>query len=221
MVGRSLNLTDKLYQYMLDHSLREPQILQELREETGKLLEADWQTSPEQTQLITLIAQISGAVRVLEIGTFTGYTTLWMALSLSEGGHIVTIEPSEQFAGIARSFWEKAGVADRIDLRLSNGVEGLKSLLEESRQGTFDLAYIDADKPNYPAYYEDCHSLVRVGGLILIDNVFRYGRVVEAPDRKRSTRIMRELNRHIYEDDRVQISMVPIGDGLTIARKIK
>lgn len=219
MVARSQNLSNSLYHYMIDHSVRETEILKHLRQETSKLAEGDWQSSPEQSQFIALLIELTGASEILEIGTFTGYTTLWMALALPSGGRITTIEPAAEFADIARRYWTKAEQVDKIDLIMKTGIDGLDDLIRERRQDTFDLAYIDADKPNYPVYYETCHQLLKTGGVILIDNVFRYGRVAEPADRKRSTRIMRKLNQLVFNDSRVHMSIVPIGDGLTIARK--
>jgi predicted O-methyltransferase YrrM len=221
MVARSQNLSNSLYQYMIDHSVRETELLRELRQETSRLAVGDWQSAPEQSQFIALLIELTGAREILEIGTFTGYTTLWMALALPTDGRITTIEPATDFADIAQRYWKKAGQGDKIDLRLKNGIDGLDDLVREQREATFDLVYIDADKPNYPAYYETCHELLKTGGVILIDNVFRYGRVAEPADRKRSTRIMRKLNQMVFRDSRVHMCIIPIGDGLTIARKIQ
>ncbi len=213
-------VTDALHTYMLDHSLREPDVLKRLRAKTGALEEARWQVAPEQGQFMALLAQIHGARRHLEVGTFTGYGTLWLALALPDDGEIITCEVEETFANIGRPYWQEAGVADRIDLRFGPALETLEELISAGQSGTFDMAFIDADKPPYPDYYELCMELVRPGGLVLLDNMFWDGAVIDPDDTKNSTRALRQVSDRIHSDERVFPSMVPIGDGLTIARKL-
>ena len=177
MSRRTEALTDELYDYILDVSLREPLILRELREETGALEKAQMQISPEQGQFMALLVQLIGARRTLEVGTFTGYSALVVALALPADGRVIACDVSEEWTSIGRRYWRKAGVADKIDLRLAPALETLDGLLRDGHQGHFDFAFIDADKPNYDAYYERCLVLLRAGGLIAIDNVLWGGSV--------------------------------------------
>jgi predicted O-methyltransferase YrrM len=220
MSNQSIGLSDSLYQYLLANSVREPEILAKLRAETGKHPLVSMQISPEQGQLMGLLVQIIGAKKCLEVGVFTGYSSLVVALNLPDDGRIVACDVSEEFTSIARKYWQEAGVNDRIDLRIAPALETLDRLLTNGEAGTFDFAFIDADKNNYPAYYDRCFQLVRQGGLILVDNVLWYGRVADPTmDEDKRTQAIKQINHQIYHDDRVQISLIPIGDGLTIARK--
>ena len=213
-------LSGPLYQYMLANSLREPPLVAELRARSDELEQGRWRTSPEQCQFMALLARIAGVRRYLEVGTFTGYGALWMALSLPADGEVVTCDLVDDFARIGQPFWQRAGMADKIVLKIAPALETLDGLLAEGGADGFDMAFIDADKQNYPAYYERCFELVRPGGLILIDNVFWGGAVVDdtVPERS-SVRAIREVTARVRDDDRVDISLVPIADGLTIARK--
>jgi len=213
-------LTEPLFHYLIDHSLREPDVLRRLRDATAALPECDWQVAPEQAQFMALLARISGVGRFLELGTFTGYGTLAMALALPEDGRIVTCDIEASFPDIGKPFWEEAGVAGKIEQRLQPALDLLDDLVRDGHRGTFDMAFIDADKPDYPQYYERCLPLIREGGLVLIDNVLWGGAVIDAADTRSSTRAIRETNRLLLADKRVEISMIPIGDGLTIARKV-
>jgi caffeoyl-CoA O-methyltransferase len=220
MSNRSIGLNHELYQYLVDNSVREPEILMKLRQATAQHPLANMQISPEQGQFMGLLVQLIGAKKCLEIGVFTGYSALVVALNLPADGKIVACDVSEEFTAIGQPYWQQAGVRDKIDLRIAPALETLDKLLANGEAETFDFAFIDADKNNYTAYYEKCLELVRSGGVILVDNVLWDGRVADPSmqDDKR-TQSIAALNRHIYEDERVDISLIPIGDGLTIARK--
>jgi len=216
---RSINLTDEVYDYLVDASIREPDVLRRLREETAPMEEARMQIGPEQGQLMALLVQLIDARRILEIGTFTGYSALVVALALPEDGRIVTCDVSEEWTAVARRYWVEAGVAHKIDLRLAPAVETLDALLSEGRRGTFDFAFVDADKKNVVAYFEKALELVRAGGLIVIDNVLWSGRVADPADADEDTAALRALNARLKADQRVSLSMLPVGDGLTLAMK--
>jgi predicted O-methyltransferase YrrM len=221
MSNQSIGLSDDIYRYLVANSVREPEILQQLREETAQHPLVNMQISPEQGQLMGLLVQLIGAKKCLEVGVFTGYSSLVVALNLPEDGRVVACDVSEEFTTIARKYWQAAGVSSKIDLQIAPALETLDRLLANGEAGTFDFAFIDADKNNYAAYYDRCWQLVRQNGLILVDNVLWYGRVADptmADDNR--TQAIKQLNEQIYRDDRVQISLIPIGDGLTIARKI-
>lgn len=220
MSNQSIGLNDRLYEYLLAVSVREPEILTKLREETASHPLFNMQISPEQGQLMGLLVKLIGAKKCLEVGVFTGYSSLVVALNLPEDGKIVACDVSAEFTAIAQRYWQIAGVSDKIDLKIAPALATLDRLLVAGEAATFDFAFIDADKNNYAAYYDRCFQLVRPGGLILVDNVLWYGRVADpamADDRR--TQAIKQLNQQIFNDDRVQISLIPIGDGLTIARK--
>jgi caffeoyl-CoA O-methyltransferase len=219
MANRSLDLTDQVYDYLLEVSLREHPVLARLREETAELPLSIMQIAPEQGQFMRLLVQILGAKRCLEIGTFTGYSSLSVALGLPADGQIIACDVSVDFTEIALRYWAEAGVADKIDLRLGPAIETLDDLLKEGASGSFDFAFIDADKENYLPYYERCLKLIRPGGLIAVDNVLWNGSVADPEKNDADTLAIRELNEKLRDDERVDISMVPIGDGLTLARK--
>jgi predicted O-methyltransferase YrrM len=220
MSDRSIGLSEALHQYLLANSVREPEILASLRQETDRHPLSNMQISPEQGQLMGLLVQLIGAKKCLEIGVFTGYSSLSVALNLPDDGRIVACDVSDEFTSIARKHWQAAGVSEKIDLQIAPALDTLDRLLANGEAGTFDFAFIDADKNNYAAYYDRCFQLVRQGGLILVDNVLWYGRVIDpAMDADKRTQAIKQINQQIYHDDRVQISLIPIGDGLTIARK--
>lgn len=219
MSNRTITLTDALYDYMLGASLREPDVLRELREETRLMPEADCQISPEQGQFMALLLRVMGAKRVLEVGTFTGYSSLVMALALPENGKVVTCDRSEEWTGIARRYWKKAGVEGRIELRLGEAEETLKRLAREVGRGRFDLAFIDADKTKDGTYFEQCMGLVRTGGIVAIDNTLWSGRVADRAKRDADTKAIRAFNAERLKDKRIDLSLVPIADGLTLCRK--
>lgn len=219
MSRRTEALTDELYDYILDVSLRQPPILGELREETGALENAQMQISPEQGQFMAMLVQLLGARRTLEIGTFTGYSALVVALALPPDGRVIACDVSEEWTSVGRRYWKRAGVADKIDLRLAPALETLDGLLRDGRRDHFDFAFIDADKASYDAYYERCLELVRPGGLIAVDNVLWHGKVVDPAVSDPDTEAIRRLNAKLKSDERVTLSLVPIGDGLTLARR--
>lgn len=216
---RTLGLPDDVHAYLLAHSLRDHEALRALREETARMPEARMQISPEQGQLMQLLIELTGARKVIEVGTFTGYSSTAMALAMPADGRIVCCDVSERFTAIARRAWERAGVLAKIDLRIAPAVETMDALLAQGAGGTFDLAFIDADKANYDAYYERALRLLRVGGLVLVDNVLWSGRVVDPAATDADTSAIRALNGKIHADARVTQAMLPIGDGLTLARK--
>ena len=220
MSNQSIGLSDSLYQYLLANSVHEPEILAKLRAETAQHPLVNMQISPEQGQLMGLLVQLIGAKKCLEVGVFTGYSSLAVALNLPDDGQIIACDVSDEFTSIARKYWQEAGVSHKISLYIAPALATLDRLILNGESGTFDFAFIDADKNNYGAYYDRCFQLVRQGGLILVDNVLWYGRVADpAMDNDKRTQAIKQINQQIYCDDRVQISLIPIGDGLTIARK--
>ena len=218
MSDRTLNLDDALYQYLLEVSLREHPVQAELRAITHQHPLARMQISPEQGQFMALLVKLIAARRTLEIGVFTGYSALAVALALPQDGCIVACDVSREYTDVARTYWEKAGVAAKIDLRLAPAVDTLDGLIAEGQAGHFDFAFIDADKTSYDVYYERCLTLLRQGGLIAIDNVLWGGRVAH-PAEDDDTAAIQALNRKLHGDARIDLSLLPISDGLTLARK--
>ena len=220
MSTKTIRLTGQLYQYLKHHSLREPEILHRLREETRRSTDdPEMQISPEQGQLMHLLARLIAPRKVLEVGVFTGYSSLSVALALSPGARLIACDVSQEWTSIARKYWSEAGVADKIDLRLGPALATLDGLLAAGESGTFDFAFIDADKKNLPLYYEKVLDLLRPGGLLGIDNVLWSGRVANSRARDKDTVVIRKLNRQLHADERVWLSMLPIGDGFTLAMK--
>jgi predicted O-methyltransferase YrrM len=219
MARQTLGMSDPLYDYLLSVSLREPDILRRCREETAEMAMSTKQISPDEGQLLALLTRLSGARRTIEVGVFTGYSAMCVALAMPEDGRIIGCDIDEDWTVIARRYWQEAGIAHKIDLRLAPAGETLDDLIEAGLANHFDMAFIDADKSNYGLYYEQCMILVRPGGLILVDNVLWYGRVVDETYQDADTAAIRAINKMIYADKRVEICMVPIGDGLTIAYK--
>jgi caffeoyl-CoA O-methyltransferase len=217
-MSRQLNVDERLYRYLLEHSVREPQVLRELREETAKLPMAGMQIGPDQGQFMALLVKLMGAKRCLEIGVFTGYSSLSVALALPPGGRIIACDVSEEWTAVARHYWEKAGVAHKIDLRLGEALATLDAL-RAGGEGTFDFAFIDADKGNYLAYYERCLQLLRKGGLIAVDNTLWSGEVANPDNQKSDTVSLRRFNEALHRDERVDLALLPVGDGLTLALK--
>lgn len=214
MTNRTLSLTDDLVDYVRRVGLREHPVLARLREDTAAMPNARMQIAPEQGAFMALLVQLTGARRILEIGTFTGYSSTAMALALPDGGRMTCLDVSREWTDRARQAWAEAGVADRVDLRIGPAVESLRQLDDDS----FDLAFIDADKTGYDAYYTGCLRVVRPGGLILIDNVLQSGRVVDQGADDENVRAIRDLNERIAADERVDFVLLPVADGLTMAR---
>jgi predicted O-methyltransferase YrrM len=219
MTHKSLGLSPAVADYLRSVSLREPEILTKLRAETQQQPMSQMQIAPEQGQFMALLVRLIGAKKTLEVGVFTGYSSLVVALALPEDGRMIACDVSEEYTAIARRYWQAAGVADKIDLRIAPALETLDQLLATGHEGTFDFAFIDADKNHYEDYYERSLRLVRPGGLIAIDNVLWSGKVADEQIQDNQTTKIRALNQKLQGDTRVQISMVPIADGLTLALK--
>ncbi|NEO97200.1 MAG: SAM-dependent methyltransferase [Symploca sp. SIO2E9] len=219
MANQTIGLDSELYNYLLSISLRESEILTQLRQETAQHTMSRMQTAPEQGQFMALLVQLMGAKKTLEVGVFTGYSSLAVALALPPEGKLVACDLSQEYTAIARRYWQNAGVADKIELHLAPAVETLDKLLLQGQAGSFDFAFIDADKNNYDTYYERSLELVRPGGLIAIDNVLWSGRVADSQAQDNKTKTIRALNKKLSQDQRVNLSLVPIADGLTLALK--
>jgi predicted O-methyltransferase YrrM len=220
MSPRSIGLSDELYAWLFDNTVREAEPLRRLREETAGMEHAGMQIAPEQGQLMALLARLIGARRSIEIGTFTGYSALVIALAMPDDGRIIACDIDPKPTAVAQRHWRASGVAHKIDLRLAPALDTIRNLLAEGAVGSFDMAFIDADKENYAAYYEHCLTLVRPGGLILLDNMLWTGSVADPSNRKPSTEAIRAVTKTIHADARVDCALVPIGDGLMIARKL-
>lgn len=218
-MSRHFSFDERSYQYLLDIAVREPEVAARLREETQKLAQAQMQIAPDQGQFMQLLVQLLRAQRTLEVGVFTGYSSLWVALGLPEDGRIIACDVSEEYTAVARRYWKEAGVDRKIDLRLAPALETLDELISSGQQGTFDFAFIDADKTNYENYYERALELLRVGGLIAIDNTIWSGRVADLNEQDEDTVAIRRLNEKLFHDDRITLVMLTVGDGLTLALK--
>ena len=219
MSTKTINIDEKLYEYLLNNSLREPELLKKLREETALMPSVLMQISPEQGQFMGLLVRLIGIRRILEIGVFTGYSSLAMALALPEDGTIVACDISEEYTRTARKYWKEANVDTRIQLKIGPAIDTLQELSQDDKIEPFDLVFIDADKGNYSNYYEAGLSLLRKGGLILVDNVLWSGKVADPDNQEEDTVAIREFNQKLQQDDRIDLSLLPIGDGLTFARK--
>lgn len=220
MSSSTLNMPDELHAYLMDVSVREPDVLRRLREETfEKVGPAVMQISPEQGSFMALLTELTGARKAIEVGTFTGYSALSVALAMPDDGQIIACDVNEEWTAIARRYWDDAGVGGKIDLRIAPALETLDALIAGGEAGSFDMAFIDADKTPYPDYYERCLVLVRPGGLVMVDNVLWSGSVADPEDERDDTAAIRTFNANLKTDERVSISLVPIGDGLTLARK--
>ena len=219
MSNRSISLTESLYDYLLSVSLREPPLLLALREETAALSTRSMQIAPEQGQFMALLLRLMGARRCLEVGVYTGYSSLVTALALPDEGRLVACDVSEEWTAIARRYWRLAGVEHKIELRLAPATDTLDALVAAGEAGRFDTAFIDADKTNYLAYYERALLLLRPGGLIVVDNTLWSGRVADPESADADTVALRHFNEVLHRDERVELSLVPVGDGLTMARK--
>ena len=219
MANKSLGLSDDVHAYLLEVGTREPAILRRLRDETATMPMARMQIAPEQGAFMALLVRLTGARRCVEVGTFTGYSSLAVALALPPDGQITCCDVSREWTDVARRYWTEAGVADRIDLRLGPALDTLDGLLAEDAAGSVDFAFLDADKENYAGYYQRLISLLRPGGLLAIDNVLWGGDVVRPEADDHDTQAIRALNALAHDDERVDLSMVPIADGLTLVRK--
>jgi predicted O-methyltransferase YrrM len=219
MSTRTLALTDEIRAYLIQHTLRESPLSARLRAETAKMENAEMQIAPEQGQFMQLLVELVNARRALEIGTFTGYSALCVASALPSDGRLICCDISKEWTDIARRYWAEAGVADKIDLRLGPALATLDDLLAQGAASSFDFAFIDADKENYDNYYERVLRLLRPGGLVTLDNALKNGRVVQPAPDDADARAMDDLNRKIQHDERVTASLVPIGDGLLLARR--
>jgi len=219
MSSKSIGLSDALHEYMLSVSHRESAAMERLRRETADHPKSEMQIAPEQAQFFQFLLRLIGARRALEVGVFTGYSALATAEVLPPNGEIVACDISEEYTQMARQYWEEAGVADQIDLRIAPAEETLDALLSEGQAGTFDFSFIDADKETYDTYYEQSLRLLRPGGVIALDNVFRDGRVTDSDIEDESVRAIQALNEKLHHDERVDLTMVPIADGLTLAMK--
>jgi predicted O-methyltransferase YrrM len=219
MSSKTLFMPPRVHAYLVANSVRETPVQRRLREYTQRLPDANMQIAPEQGQFLQLLVRLTGARRYLEIGTYTGYSALCVALAMPPTGRLVCCDLSEEWTAIARRYWKRAGVGHKIALRLGAALETLDALLERGEAGRYDLAFIDADKENYLDYYERCLRLVRRGGLIAADNTLWYGRVADRRVQDADTRAIRAFNRRLHRDRRVHVSLVPVGDGLTLALK--
>ncbi|QUX28153.1 class I SAM-dependent methyltransferase [Nocardiopsis akebiae] len=219
-MAHQTEMTPALLDYVRGASLREDDVLSELREETSGLPGGEsLQVMAEEGQLLALLVRLVGARSVLEIGTFTGYSTLCMARALPPGGKVTTCDITDRWAEIGAPHWKRAGVEDRIELRVGDAAETLSDLAGKQGPGVFDMVFIDADKKNYPVYYERSFPLVRTGGLIVVDNTLFSGRVADGDARDPDTEAIRELNEALHRDERVDLSLVPMADGITLVRK--
>ena len=219
MLNRMPTISASLLRYLRKTSLRETQIQNDLRQVTDKLPEAGWEVSPEQGQFLALLVQITGAKNILELGTFTGNSSLAMGLALPIDGQIVTCDMEPDYTNIAREYWIKAGIEKKIALRLGPAMSTLDELIKEGPEDYFDMAFIDANKKDYDHYYERVLTLIRPGGLIVIDNVFWGGRVLDKYNNDKSTSSIRQLNKKMHHDPRVSLSMLPLNDGVTLVWK--
>jgi predicted O-methyltransferase YrrM len=219
MPKRNIELTQTLDDYIVGVSLRESDVQRRLREETARLPMAGMQIAPDQGQLMALLARLVGARRCLEIGTFTGYSALAVALALPADGRIIACDVNPETTAVARRYWREAGVADKIELKLAPALATLDALLAERQEERFDFAFIDADKENYDGYYERLLRLLRPGGLIVIDNVLWSGAVADRRAKDPETTALRALNQKLHQDERVDLALLPLADGITLARK--
>lgn len=219
MTRATVGPSDALNAYVRDVSLREHPVLADVRARTAGMPRAGMQVSPEQGQFLALLVGLTGARRIVEVGTFTGYSSTAMALALPDDGHLTACDLSEEWTALAREAWQAAGVAHKVTLRLGPALDTLDALIAQGGAGTWDLVFIDADKENYEAYFDRALTLLRPGGLAMVDNVLWSGRVVDPANTEASTEAIRAFNAQRRGDERVDISLVPIGDGITLARK--
>jgi predicted O-methyltransferase YrrM len=219
MSNTTIGLSDELHAYVLDVGVREPDVLRRLREETEALPQHDMQIAPEQGAFMAMLVGLMGARRCIEVGTFTGYSSVAVALALPPDGELVCCDVSTQWTDVARRYWADAGVADKVELRIGPGLGTLDALIAAGDRDSFDFAFVDADKPGYGAYYERLLELVRPGGVIAFDNVLYGGEVIGSDSDDDGLKTIQDLNRTLATDERVDIAMLPVADGLTLARR--
>jgi len=219
MTNQTQNLSEELYQYLLSVSVRENPVLSQLREEMINHPVGNMQISPEQGQFMGFLLKLMGAKKVMDIGVFTGYSSTVMALAIPDDGIVVGCDISKPDTDIARKYWCKAGVDHKVDLYLAPALDTLDMLIDRGEGSSFDFIFIDADKSNYQNYYEKSLSLLRQGGVVAIDNVLWYGKVADETVQDKRTQKIRDFNAFVYEDSRVDLSLIPVGDGLSLARK--
>ena len=218
-MSRHFSFDERSYQYLLSVSVRESEIARRLREETQQRKNAQMQIGPDQGQFMQLLVQLLRAKKTLEVGVFTGYSALWVAMGLPDDGRMIACDISEEYTAVAQRYWKQAGVNHKIDLRLGPALVTLDGLVKSGQAGSFDFAFIDADKTNYENYYERTLQLLRVGGLIAIDNTIWSGRVADPNEHDTDTVAIRRLNEKLFGDERIALSMLTVGDGLTLAMK--
>jgi predicted O-methyltransferase YrrM len=219
MSTRTLFLNDTLYEYLKQHSLRESEVLRDLREFTSTFSTSVMQISPEQGQFMAFLAKLIMAKKTIEVGVYTGYSALSVAQVLPEDGKMIACDINEEWTELAQTYWERAKVNHKIDLRIGPAEDTLNKLIQEGQEGQYDFAFIDADKTSYDRYYEQCLTLLRKGGIIIIDNVLLDGKVADPLAKDEDTLALRALNEKIYRDERVSMTLLPIGDGLTLVSK--
>ena len=219
MANRTIGLSDELADYVVEVGTREPDVLARLREETARLPQHDMQIAPEEGAFLALLVELVGARRCIEIGTFTGYSSTAVALALPEDGRIVCCDVSEEWTSLARRYWDEAGVAGKIDLRVAPAAQTLDRLLADGEQAAYDFAFVDADKSGYDGYYEQLLQLVRPGGLIALDNTLWGGEVLDQDAEDEDTRAIQALNTKLAGDERVTLCLLPVADGVTLARR--
>ena len=219
MSRKTLSLTPRLYDYLLSVGVRQHPVLEQLAADTARMPEAEMQISPEQGAFMALLVELTGAKRCLEVGVFTGYSALAVALAMPEDGRLLACDVNEKWTAIARTYWTEAGVEDKIHLRLAPALETLDNFLAEGMAGSFDFAFIDADKTEYAAYYERALELLRPGGLMVVDNVLCGGKAADPANTSADMLSRRDFNASLYQDERITLSMIPVADGLTLAIK--
>ena len=219
MANRTIGISDDLAAYVVEFGTREPAVLARLREETAAIPQHRMQIAPEEGAFLAMLVELIGARRCIEVGTFTGYSSTAVALALPEDGSLVCCDVSEEWTSLARKCWEEAGVASKIDLRIAPAAETLDQLLADGQDATYDVAFVDADKTGYDGYYERLLRLLRPGGLIAFDNTLWGGRVLDADPKDEDTRAIRALNAKLAEDERISLCLLPLADGVTLARR--
>lgn len=219
MSNRTLNLTDHLYEYLLKTSSRESELLEELRSETAKDPMARMQIAPEQGQFMSVLVKLMGARKILEVGTFTGYSSIVMAQAMIQPAKLICCDVSEEWTSIAKRYWKRASVDSICDLKLAPALDTMASLLREGEARSFDMIFVDADKANYDAYFESAIKLLRSGGVLLLDNTLWSGKVADPKENDADTKAIRQLNRKLQKDMRIELSHLPIADGLTLCLK--